>query len=341
MDLEGVEGVTNGAKRAIDGCWRVFYDGYWVKAYDVPADSLRAKKGLIAALTRRLFNHVEHGLNIPGVRLEEARRAFDGETDASKKRVKGAMLAGALFNRATDLITKAVELQALGFEIRADDALMRQCGTHLQEALALGRLVLHRSGEEGIDELWGEPFKAFAFPIEDFYRSRYVKIAATMRQIDRLCDTLAATFTGVPMFAGVEPLIAWFARAARVKCETLHTDPEIFEVWSAFVSEAEKLAAFQPRLPQRHSLDDRLRAVQGVQLIADGKELVSSITRARVPMPKSGREYLERLELHRSAWVPRVGDRAAAGTMRSRVVGESRGGEGASHGLRPELLPGA
>jgi hypothetical protein len=143
------------------------------------------------------------------------------------------------------------------------------------------------------------------------------------------------------MFAGVEPLIASFARAARVKCETLHTDLEIFEVWSAFVAEGEKLAAFQPRLPQRHSLDDRLRAVQGVQLIADGRELVSSITRARVPMPKSGREYLERLELHRSAWVPRIGDRGAAGGTLSRVVGESRGGDGASHGLRPEVVPGA
>ncbi len=45
---------------------------------------------------------------------------------------------------------------------------MRQCGEHLQESLALGKMVLHRSGEEGIDELWGEPFKAFAFPIEEF-----------------------------------------------------------------------------------------------------------------------------------------------------------------------------
>jgi hypothetical protein len=127
MDLEEVEGVT-GAKRAVDGCWRVFYDGYWIKAYDVPADSLRAKKGLIAALTRRLFNHVEHGLNIPGIRLEETRTAFDAETDPGKKRVKGAMLAGALFNRAIDLITKAVELQALGIEIRSGDPLMRLCG---------------------------------------------------------------------------------------------------------------------------------------------------------------------------------------------------------------------
>jgi hypothetical protein len=216
---------------------------------------------------------------------------------------------------------------------------MRQCGDHLQEALALGRLVLHRSGEEGIDELWGEPFKAFAFPIEDFYRSRYIKIAATMRQIDRICDRLAAVFTGVPMFAGVEPLIGTFARAAKVKCETLHTDADIFEAWSSFVASAESLSAFQPRLSQRPPIDERLRASQGLQLIVAGKDLVSYITRARVPMPKSGQELIDRLDLYRSAWAPRPTERSNGEPASSRVVGESRSGEGASHGLPPESVP--
>src|SRR5579862_4428670 len=105
------ERILPGAKRAVGGQWRVFYEGYWIKAYDAPADSLLAKKRLIEALTRRLFNHVEHGINIPGTRLEEARRAFEAETDVAKKRVKGAMLAGALFNRAADVFTKIVEIQ--------------------------------------------------------------------------------------------------------------------------------------------------------------------------------------------------------------------------------------
>src|SRR5688572_18607491 len=91
-----------GTERVIDGRLRVYYDGYWIKAYDVPANTLLAKKWLIEALTRRLFNHVEHGLNVPGARLDEARRAFESETDPQRTRVKGAMLAGALFNRAAD-----------------------------------------------------------------------------------------------------------------------------------------------------------------------------------------------------------------------------------------------
>lgn len=41
--------------------------------------------------------------------------------------------------------------------------------------MELGRFVLHRSGEEGIDELGVGPFRAFSIPIEDFYESRYIK----------------------------------------------------------------------------------------------------------------------------------------------------------------------
>src|SRR5262252_4594354 len=223
-----------GTKRQMGNQWRVFYDGYWIKAYEAPADTLAAKKRLIEALTRRLFNHVEHGLNIPGIRLAEAKRAYEREENPEKKRVKAGMLAGALFNRAADVFTKAVEIQALGLEIRPDNALVRQCGEHLTEALALGKMVLHRSGEEGIDELWGEPFKAFAFPIEDFYRSRYIKIAQTMRDIDRITAELCAVFECLPLFRGIEPLLKDLGEAAKVKCETLQTDAEIFEVWASF-----------------------------------------------------------------------------------------------------------
>jgi hypothetical protein len=46
--------------------------------------------------------------------------------------------------------------------------------------------VLHRSGDEGIDELWGEPFRAFSIPVEAFYESRYIKIAQALREIDRI-----------------------------------------------------------------------------------------------------------------------------------------------------------
>ena len=105
------DSIPDGTVAIIDGVRRIHYDGYWLKAYEPPADTLDAKKRLIQALTRRLFNHVEHGINIPGKRLDDARRAYEAEDDPARKRVKGAMYAGALFNRATDIFTKLVELR--------------------------------------------------------------------------------------------------------------------------------------------------------------------------------------------------------------------------------------
>ncbi len=293
---------ANGTTRVMGGQRRVFYDGYWIKAYDAPADTLATKKRLIEALTRRLFNHVEHGINIPGMRLDEARRSFDNEEDPQKKRVKAGMLAGALFNRAADVFTKAVELQALGVEIRSDNALIRQCGEHLREALDLGKMVRHRSGEEGIDELWGEPFKAFAFPVEDFYRSRYIKIAQTMRDIDRITTELCAVFANVPLFAGVEALLTEVGEAAKVRCETLHTDAEIFEVWSSFAAACERLSAFRPMsVASSPSLGELPQVREGLALVFRGRDLICDVTRARVPMPKSTAEFIDRARRYRES----------------------------------------
>ncbi|MBP5997199.1 MAG: hypothetical protein KA535_04540 [Azonexus sp.] len=286
-----------GTRRIIDGEERVLYDGYWIKTYPVPADTLEAKKRLIEGLTRRLFNHTEHGLNIPGTRLAEAKAAHAAETDPARKRVKAAMLAGAYFNRATDIFRRLVELQTDGIEIRSDDALMRECGQCLLDAMELGRFVLHRSGEEGIDELWGEPFRAFSIPLEDFYESRYIKMGQTMRDIDRIANAMIANFTQIPAFASIEGVVRDLADAAKIKTENLRTDRDIFEVWSQLVTAAERLANFSP-LPQPvdYRKSDALahRVSEGLLLIRQGRDLIFYLARARTPMPKSTREYIER-----------------------------------------------
>lgn len=291
--------IENGTVRVIEGEERVYYDGYWIKCYAPPEDTLRAKKQLIEALTRRLFNHVEHGINIPGRRLDEARRAYETETEPERKRVKGAMLAGALFNRAADIFTQLMELQELGIEIDEDNALMHECGLCLQEALNFGKLVRHRSGEEGIDELWGEPFRAFSIPVDEFYRSRYIKIAQTLRDIDCIGRTMTRTFGGNRLFGGIEALATRFTEAAKVKCETLRTDPAIFDVWADFAVAGERLDAFAPRLSGATSAGDIELVADGMRLIAQGRDLIGHITRARVPMPKTKRDYIERCEHYR------------------------------------------
>ena len=289
--------IPNGTLRIVDGRERSFTDGYWIKTYPVPKDSLQAKRRLIEALTRRLFNHTEHGLNIPGYRLAEAKTAYEEESDPGKKRVKGAMYAGAMFNRATDIFTRLVDLQSVGVEISSSNDLMRECGRCLQEALTLCRLVLHRSGEEGIDELWGEPFRAFSIPLEAFYESRYVKMAQAMRGIDDVAEAMLSTFN-TPMFPGIDPVIREFARVARIKVETLRTDPEIFDIWAEMVSAGERLANFRPILKNADSEHEQRVASFGTQLICNGRDLIFHITRARVTMPKSTKEFVDRCETY-------------------------------------------
>ncbi len=290
--------IPEGTRQIIDGRERVFYSGYWLKTYAVPEDTLQAKRKLIGALTRRLFNHVEHGLNIPGSRLNEARQSYEAETDTDRRRVKGAMLAGALFNRAADIFTKLVELQSVGIEIQSDNALMRECGRCLQEALGLGRLVLHRSGEEGIDELWGEPFKAFSIPLEDFYESRYIKIALTLRDIDRITEAISASFEPLPCFSGITPHVMAFAEAAKVKTETLRTDPDIFDVWTSFVTASERMYNHFNANAMPDNSEAQHLVADGRHLIQQGRDLISYITRARTPMPKSTQEYIERCQAY-------------------------------------------
>ena len=157
----------------------------------------------------------------------------------------------------------------------------------------------HRSGDEGIDELWGEPAKAFAQSIEAFYNSRYIKMAQAMRDIDRIGAGIIDTFAGSTQIVDLAPKVHALAEAAKRKCEILRTDPVIFEVWPAFVVAAEHLCKIQPRLPAAPSRSQIREAQAGARLLQDGTNLITHIVRARVIMPVSTREYLDRCQQFR------------------------------------------
>ena len=291
--------IENGLRKQFDGVTRVYYEGYWIKCYDPPADSLSAKKSLIHSLTRRLFNHMEHGINIPGKLLDDIRAAYEAEQDPRKKRVKGAMLAGALFNRAADIFTHLVELEACGIDITPENDLMHTCGLCLREALEFGKLVKHRNGDEGIDELWGEPFKAFIMPIDAFYESRYLKIAMTMKNIDQAANYMTKCIRNDPRFPGVGDLIQAYARAARCKCETLRTDEDIYDVWSDFVVAGELITDFIPLEITRRDDEMLINMLDIQHMLKAGVRLIAFITRARTPMPKSTDNFLRECERYK------------------------------------------
>ena len=297
----------NGARRRIGDKECIFYDGYWIRYYPQPDESLAAKKQLIDQLTRRLFHHTELGINTPGDRLDMARAAYERETDPRRKRVCGAMLAGALFNRATDIFTTIVDLAEKGVETSSDNELMRTCEQCFFEALTLGKTVRHYSGHEGIDELWGEPLKAFSMTMADCYESRYAKIAQTMRDIDRISDTLGELLEGDERLRGAKPLLHDFAVAAKQEAETMRTDPATFDVWPEFVACAERLLDFRPPVPASggRNEEDRQRHVEeGLRILREGKDLLAYLAGARVPMPKSTSEFLDRCRRYRERLRP-------------------------------------
>ena len=106
--------IKNGSRKNINDRPHIFYDGYWIRYYAPPLETLSAKRDLLVMLTRRTFHHTEPGINTPGHKVESARLSFISEQDPAKKRVNAAMLAGALFNRATDIFTSIVDLESKG-----------------------------------------------------------------------------------------------------------------------------------------------------------------------------------------------------------------------------------
>ena len=284
-------GAVNGAIRTIDGKDCIYYDGYWIRNYEVPKNEAAARRELIDQLTKRVFHHTEPGINTPGYNLADARHAFENETQPARKRVNAAMLAGALLNRGSDIFTMIFELNKRGIEITKSNELMLECESCFLEAFDLGKHVKHYSGEEGLDELWGEPLKVFSMPIASFYESRYIKIAQTMAAIDTVAARILETFLSVRGFENLLESVVAYAKAAKLESETIKSDPAIFEVWPDFVVTGDQLAAFEPT--RAMTKEDRAISVQGAKLVREGKRLIEWIAFARVPMPKTTEKYFQ------------------------------------------------
>ncbi len=290
--------IENGTRRCIDGKESIYFDGYWIRYYPIPEDTLANRKKLISGMTRRAFHHTENGINTPGGSLDEARKAYHRETDPSRKRVNAAMLAGALFNRATDIFTSIVDLEANGVVIAPENELMVECGVCFAEALELGRQVKHRGGQEGIDEVWGEPFKAFAQPLAQVFESRYQKIAQTLKDLDRVINSLISCLQNDPRFGDIVPLIEEYAIRAKDQIETAKNDDTFFVIWPAYVAAREKLMNSIPTNPPIDTIENLRHFEQGVKLITTGAALITYLSEARVPMPKSTHDFLYQCELY-------------------------------------------
>lgn len=287
----------DGFIREMDGKVCIQFDGYWIRYYPPLEDTIENKKALIRSLTKRVFHHTEKGINTPGVRLDVAREYYEKEQDPARKRVNAAMLAGALFNRASNIFDSISELNKRGLNISQQNELLKECENCFLEALSLGQQVNHRSGEEGVEELWGEPFKVFTMPIKDFYDSRYRKAAQTFRDIDILVDRLIEVFADMDGFQNVEPLLNELCEAAKEEIETMRSDEAIFTVWPRYISAREAVQEFRPEGMCENK--DRLRFWEdGLRLLNNGNDVVHYLAGVRVPMPLTLRNFLAQCNLY-------------------------------------------
>ncbi len=285
--------VSNGTIKTIDRQKRIYYDGHWIKHYPYP-NTLAYKKELIDKLTRRVFRHTEPGINTPGNRLEEVRDAYNSCQDPAQKRVLAAMLAGALLNRGSDILTKVVELEEMGVTVKSNNELLRECGRCFMGALEYGKHIRPLHGSEELDELWGEPFKAFTMPTAKFLETRYIKMAQAINDIDRITAILVELFNAEELFKDVPRLIKELAEAAKLAIETDKRDPDIIRIWPRLVAAADTLNSFEPVIPEGSSQRVRTMGRRGVQLIREGTELIVELANIRVSKPKSMGELLDR-----------------------------------------------
>lgn len=295
----GIDDVVNGTLSIINGEQRIYYYGYWILYYEPPAETWTARIRLIEGLTRRTFHHTEAGINTPGDKLDLARKCYEEASNEQEKRVNGAMLAGALFNRATDIFKIIVELEDKGVHLSLENELMQECNECLLEAMKLGKMVRHVSGVEGIDELWGEPLKAFTMPLEMFYETRYVKISNTMRDIDRIVTELRECLSDCPDFKPLWPILDEFSNYAKLNSETIKRDPRWYAIWPKFVTNSENIEALVSQLQDSVDSDSRSFIIAGCKLIDDGKNLIRHISGARVPMPETTKRFMKQCEQYK------------------------------------------
>jgi len=288
--------IANGTLKNLNGQVRVYYDGYWIKHYEVP-HNLAYKKELIDQLTRRVFRHTEPGINTPGNRLEAVRQAYNSTEEPAQKRVLAAMLAGALLNRGSEILTKVVELEEIGVIIQSSNELLRECGRCFMGALEYGKYIHPLHGEEELDELWGEPFKAFTMPVGQFLETRYLKMAHAMKAIEQIAETLVTLFeSSEHMFPGISHHIRELMDSALLAIETMRSDTEIIKIWPRLIGAKDNLEEFQPVVAETASQREHSMAKRGQRLLMDGAELIVDLCSIRVPKPKSTVVFIERCQ---------------------------------------------
>ena len=112
-----------------------------------------------------------------------------------------------------------------------------------------------------------------------------------MKNIDDIAFYMVTCFDQDQRFGGITELILEYAEVAKRKCQTLRTDPDVFDEWANFVVAGEAITTFEPNLPTTPTPEQIYQAGDASRLLVNGVKLIAFVTRARTPMPKSSEMY--------------------------------------------------
>jgi len=113
-----------------------------------------------------------------------------------------------------------------------------------------------------------------------------------MRDIDHITEKLTSSFKGDRIFSDVTERLSTFAAAAKLQIETMKQDAVFFTVWPNFVAAREKVEQYPDEVAEMRA-GNHHHFERGVKLINESINLITYLSEARVPMPKSKAQLLE------------------------------------------------
>ena len=259
-------------------------------------------------------------------------KAIAAEDELATKST-GALLAGALFNRITNNLEKAVTLREhIATEdkdkIPEDQLVENQSKNELyfsetsalisKDLAELGNLskhLTHRNGLDSLEEMVGEPAMAFAQPLKSFYEHRYRKLSSAMDNIEELSDVITKAITLKKEFkpngesGNLVLSIRDFKDAAIAAIETSKREAEHAEIHGALDGAALNVIDrnFQDNIPKTlpDSEKDKMhKNIEiGEKLLNDYVSTIMNIVDGRVSLPSAQDSIKERAESFKSEYV--------------------------------------
>lgn len=322
-----------GAIKKIDGHDRYYVDGYWIKCYPPhQRDTLRAAIRLVGNFESRFLKAVEGGTEAstdePSIlqrrnALDAVRKKVSAITDKGSfeyKRAKaeeealGGMLAVSLFRKMIKDITAHID-RRVGKKTLSDadkrdlEILKKIIDNDVLEVFHLFKYVRRSGGEKDRDEvlaeMYGEPMRVIGTTLsknsdqalQEFYNTRYRKIAACWKNIDETTDAIKKLIANSQRLqdSGLAELVDDLNTAAKSRCELSRHDPDFDAAASHLRASRNLIKEFKPSGTGHIGAVTKAADKKILSLVQSYRELVYDIAHVRTPRKVSTKELLEQI----------------------------------------------